>query len=69
MKREESLQLRLWNLNTGVCALQKSIQNAEGGDDTCFQCLFTFALIGGNLTDQLTGSHWGIGSGIQISET
>ena len=69
MEREESLQLRLWNLNTGVCAFQKSIQNAEGGDDTCFQCLFTFALIDGNLTDQLTGSHRGIGSGIQISET
>ena len=69
MKREESLQLRLWNLNTGVCAFQKSIQNAEGGDDTCFQCLLKFALIGGNLTDQLARSHRGIGSGIQISET
>ena len=69
MKREESLQLRLWNLNTGVCAFQKSIQNAAGGDDTCFQCLFTFALIGGNLTDQLTGSHGGTGGGIETPET
>ena len=33
-----------------------------------FQCLFTFALIGGNLTTQSTGSHRGIGGGIQIPE-
>ena len=30
---------------------------------------FRSALIGGNLTAQLTGSHRGIGGGIQISET
>ena len=30
---------------------------------------FRFALIGGNLTSQLTGSHRGIGGGIQIPET
>ena len=30
---------------------------------------FGFALIGGNLTAQSTGSHRGIGGGIQISET
>ena len=30
---------------------------------------FRFALIGGNLTAQLTGSHGGIGGGIQIPET
>ena len=30
---------------------------------------FRFALIGGNLTAQSTGSHRGIGGGIQIPET
>ena len=34
-----------------------------------FQRLFTFALIGGNLTARSTGSHGGIGGGIQIPET
>ena len=43
--------------------------------DTCFtmfahiRARFRFALIGGNLTAQLTGSYGGIGGGIQISET
>ena len=32
------------------------------------QAHFHFALIGGNLTAQSTGSHKGIGSGIQILE-
>ena len=42
---------------------------------TCFSmfvyiCVrFRFALIGGNLTAQSTGSHRGIGGGIQIPET
>ena len=55
-----------------------------GGDDisndvitlgTCFSMFvyirvrFRFALIGGNLTAQSTGSHKGIGGGIQIPET
>ena len=50
-----------------------------GGDDisndvitlgTCFiQYLFTFALIGGNLTAQSTGSHRGTGGRNQILET
>ena len=44
----------------------------------CFHALFNvclilarfrFALIGGNLTAQSTGSHRGIGGGIQIPET
>ena len=30
---------------------------------------FCFALIGGNLTAQSTGSHWESGGGIQILET
>ena len=34
-----------------------------------FQCLFTFALTGCNLTVQSTGSHRGIGGGIQIPGT
>ena len=33
------------------------------------QCLFTFTLIGGNLTAQSTDSHRGMGGGIQIPET
>ena len=56
-----------------------------GGDDnisndvitlgTCFSMFvnirarFRFALSGGNLTAQSTGSHRGIGGGIQIPET
>ena len=55
-----------------------------GGDDnsndvitlgTCFLMFvyicarFHFALIGGNLTAQSTGSHMGIGGGNQIPET
>ena len=55
-----------------------------GGDDisndviilgTCFSIFvyirtrFRYALIGGNLTAQSTGSHRGIGGGIQIPET
>ena len=54
-----------------------------GGDDisndviilgTCFSMFvyirtrFRYALIGGNLTAQSTGSHRGIGGGIQIAE-
>ena len=41
---------------------------------TCFsmfvyiRALFRFALSGGNLTAQSTGSHRGIGGGIQIPE-
>ena len=41
---------------------------------TCFSMFvyiharFCFALIGGNLTVQSTGSHSGIGGGIQIPE-
>ena len=43
--------------------------------DTCLSMFvyirarFRFVLIGGNLTAQSTGSHRGIGGGIQISET
>ena len=46
-----------------------------GGDATCFlmvvyiRARFRFAVIGENLTAQSTGSHRGIGGGIQIPET
>ena len=46
-----------------------------GRDATCFSMFvyirarFRFALIGENLTAQSTGSHRGIGGGIQIRET
>ena len=56
------------------------MRNADNCNDviipgTCFSmlvyidALFRFALIGGNLTAQSTGSHRGIGVGIQIAET
>ena len=59
---------------------QRQFEMLIGGDDISndlsrvFQCLFTihsrfrFALIGGNVTVQPTGSHRGTGSGIQIPE-
>ena len=42
-----------------------------GGDisNVYIRARFLFALIGGNLTAQSTGSHRGIGGGIQIPET
>ena len=51
------------------------ISNAVTTLGTCFSMFvylpvrFRFALIGGNLTAQSTGSHRGIGGGIRISET
>ena len=35
----------------------------------CLQCLFTFVLIGENLTARSMGSHRGIGGRIQIPQT
>ena len=52
------------NINNGTISL-----------DTCFSMFvytctcFCFPLIGRNLTAQSTGSHRGIGGGIQIPET
>ena len=52
----------------------KDIANDVNTLGTCFQCffyiptLFHFAPIGGKLTAQSTGSHRGIGGGIQIPE-
>ena len=51
------------------------VSNAVITLDACFSMFvyirarFHFALIGGNLTVQSTGSHRGIGGGIQIPET
>ena len=68
----------------GISASKKLMQMLIGGDDisddvitlgTCFSMTvyirtrFCFALIGRNLTAQLTWSHRGIGGGIKIPET
>ena len=66
MKRKESLQL----LIGGDCIRNDVITLGK-----CFSMFvfihtrFLFALTGENLTAQLTGSHRGIGGGIQIPET
>ena len=80
--REKKGELaRLWNL---ILHRKSRCEMLIGGDDisndvitlgTCFSVLvyirarLCFALIGGNLTAQSTGSHRGIGGGIQIPET
>ena len=76
-KSKENLQLRLWNLN--ICIEKVDAKEMLIDEMTLvmtslplayvFQCLFTFVLIDRNLTAQLTGSHKGIGGGIQIPET
>ena len=81
-KRKKSLQLRLWNLKIGI--EKNRFEMLNGGYDisndvinlgSCFSMFvynrarFCFALIGGDLTAQSTGSHRGIGDGIQIPET
>ena len=78
-KRKDSFELRLWNLNIDLhrkCRCEMLV----GGDDVSNDIItpvfffyisarFRFALIGGNWTAQLTGSHRGIGGGIQLRET
>ena len=81
-KRKKSLQLRLWNLKIGI--EKNRFEMLNGGYDistdvinlgSCLSMFvynrarFCFALIGGDLTAQSTGSHRGIGAGIQIPET
>ena len=63
-KRKESLQLHLWNLNICFekvdekCWLAEMTLAMTSLPLACvFQCLFTFARIGGNLTAQSMGSH------------
>ena len=54
---------------------EDDINNEAITFDTCFSMFvynharFRFALIGGNLTAQSTGSHRRIGGTIQVSET
>ena len=75
VKRKENLLLRLWNLNVEkvnveccwlvemtLVMVSLPVSNYVFFD-ICTH--FHFTLIGGNLTAQSTGSHWGI----QISET
>ena len=75
-RRKESLQLRLWNLNICIKKVDAKCSLADGDISNdiitlgmCLQCLFTFALIGENLTARSMGSHRGIGGRIQIPET
>ena len=80
-KRNKSLRLRLWNLNISI--EKDRFEMLIGGYDisndviTLFSCFLMFvyirtrfccALIGGDLIVQSTGSHRGIGDGIQIPE-
>ena len=72
----ESLQLRLWNLN--IC-IQKVDAKCWLAEMTLAMTSLPLARVfsmfvyiratGGNQTVQLTGSHRGIGGGIQIPET
>ncbi|MCO0615574.1 hypothetical protein M8756_20120 [Lutimaribacter sp. EGI FJ00015] len=82
-EKKESLQLHT-SLEFEYLHRKSRCEMLIGGDDisndvitlgTCFSMFvyirvrFRFALIGGNLTAQSTGSHRGIGGGIQIPET
>ena len=82
--REKEGELVTTSLEFEYLHQKSRCQMLIGGDDisndvitlgTCFSMFvyirarFRFALIGGNLTAQLTGSHMGIGGGTQIPET
>ena len=80
-ERKESLQLHLWNLNIGInkiyakfCLAEMTFVMTSLPFGTCFSMFvytrarFRFALIGKNMAAQSTGSHVGIGGGIQIPE-
>ena len=70
-KRKESLQLRSWNLNICIEKVEAKCGLAEMTlvmTSLPLARVFRFALIGGNLTAQSTGSHRGIGGGIQLLE-
>ena len=80
-KRKESWQLCLCNLN--ICIEKSQCKELIGGDDisndvitlacvfnVCLHsCSFLLCAYWQNLTAQSTGSHRGIGAGIQIAET
>ena len=82
--REKAEKLATTSLEFEYLHRKSRCEMLIGGDDisndiitlgTCFSMLvhdlrpFRFALIGRNLTAQSTGSHRGIGDGIQIPET
>ena len=82
--REKERELATTSLELEYLHRKSRCKMLIGGDDisndvitlgTCFSMFvyirarFRFALIGGNLTAQSTGSHRGIGGGIQIPET
>ena len=82
--REKEGELATTSLKLEYLHRKSRCEMLIGGDDisndvitlgTCFSMFvyirarFRFALIGGNLTAQSTGSHRGIGGGIQIPET
>ena len=80
--REKEGELATTSLEFGYLHRKSLCEMLIGGADsndvitlgTCFSnfvcasACFRFALIGGNLTAQSTGSHRGIGGGIQIPE-
>ena len=72
--RKESLQLCFWKLNICMqkvdakcCLAKMTLRMISLPLARVFQCLFKFALIGGNLTTQSTGSHRGFGGGVSNS--
>ena len=82
--REKERELATTSLYFEYLHRKRRCEMLIGGDDisndvitlgTCFSMFvyirarFRFSLIGGNLTAQSTGSHRGIGGGIQIPET
>ena len=79
-KRKESLQLCLWNLNIRIekrwlvemTSVMKSLPLFTLAHvflmfDIYIRACFCFMLIDGTLTAQSTGSHLGIGGGIQTT--
>ena len=82
--RENEIELSFTSLEFEYLHRKSRCEMLIGGDDisndvitlgTCFSMFvyirarFRFKLIGRNLTAQSTGSHRGIGGGIQIPET
>ena len=83
-EREKEGELATTSLEFEYLHRKSQCEMLIGGDDisnyvitlgTCFSIFvhicsrFHFALIGGNLTAQSTGTHMGIGGGNQIPET
>ena len=83
-EREKEGELATTSLEFGYLHRKSRCEMLIGRDDinndditlgTCFsmfiyiRAYFHFALIGRNVTAQSTGSHMGIGGGIQVSET